>query len=48
MTFFTASSGPGCSRACSGSRISPVYDPDLGDQTGYYNNLYGYAPYWMP
>jgi len=30
---------------------APVYDPDLGDQTGYYNNLYGYygyAPYWMP
>lgn len=30
---------------------APIYDPDLGDQSGYYNNLYGYygyAPYWMP
>lgn len=30
---------------------APVYDPDLGDQTGYYDDLYGYygyAAHWMP
>jgi len=30
---------------------APVYDPELTDQSGYYDHLYGYygyVPYWMP
>lgn len=30
---------------------APVYDPELEDQTGFYDSLYGYygyAPYWVP
>ncbi|PRY10060.1 PRC-barrel domain-containing protein [Kineococcus rhizosphaerae] len=30
---------------------APAYEPELADQTGYYDNLYGYygyTPYWAP